>query len=264
MSPALSQYHRFKKRHPDCILLFRIGDFYEMFEADAETAHNALGLTLTRSRSDSVPMCGIPYHCLETYLRRFIEKGFRVAVADRVDGGEVPAPPKPATGDQMPLFAPAFTLIELLVCIVVIAALISIIIPALGQAREVSRRGVCANNLRQFAGAVTVYINDRGDLPRGTTAAMFADPRGTLGGLLGGLPPGSWQCPSNRSAGESYFHPFAWDSARRRLPKYEANPTWPIGLDSDYWHGQARRNFVFIDGHVEFTDADVAVAIEPF
>lgn len=82
-TPAMSQFYRFKKRHPDCILLFRMGDFYETFDDDAVTCHKALGLTLTR-RTEGLPMAGVPYHQLEVYLRRLIQQGFRVAVCDQV------------------------------------------------------------------------------------------------------------------------------------------------------------------------------------
>ncbi len=82
-TPAMQQYYRFKKRHPECILFFRIGDFYEMFDDDARTASKALGLTLTQ-RTEGVPMAGVPYHQVEVYLRRMIEQGFRVAVCEQV------------------------------------------------------------------------------------------------------------------------------------------------------------------------------------
>lgn len=82
-TPAMRQYYRFKRAHPDCVLLFRIGDFYEMFDDDAVAVSAAIGLTLTQ-RSEGVPMAGVPYHQLETYLRKLIEKGFRVAVAEQV------------------------------------------------------------------------------------------------------------------------------------------------------------------------------------
>jgi DNA mismatch repair protein MutS len=79
----MQQYYRFKKRHPDCILLFRIGDFYEAFDEDAVTISKALALTLTQ-RTEGVPMAGVPHHQLEVYLRRLIAAGFRVAVADQL------------------------------------------------------------------------------------------------------------------------------------------------------------------------------------
>lgn len=83
-TPAMRQYYRFKKLHPGCILLFRIGDFYEMFDEDAVTASRAIGLTLTQ-RSAGVPMAGLPFHQLENYLRKFLSAGFRVAVCEQTE-----------------------------------------------------------------------------------------------------------------------------------------------------------------------------------
>jgi DNA mismatch repair protein MutS len=74
------KYHQFKDRHPNILLLFRVGDFYEMFRADAETAHKALGLTLTRR--GEIALCGVPHHQLEQYLKRLIDKGIRCAVVE--------------------------------------------------------------------------------------------------------------------------------------------------------------------------------------
>ncbi|MFM9994556.1 MAG: DNA mismatch repair protein MutS [Phycisphaerales bacterium] len=82
-TPAMRQFACFKQRHPDCVLLFRVGDFYETFDDDAVTVSKALGLTLTK-RTEGVPMAGVPYHQLESYLRRLIRLGFRVAVCDQV------------------------------------------------------------------------------------------------------------------------------------------------------------------------------------
>ena len=80
----MRQYRRFKENHPDCILLFRMGDFYELFYDDARTVSKALGLTLTQ-RTEGIPMAGVPYHQLDTYLRRLLQQGFRVAVCDQVE-----------------------------------------------------------------------------------------------------------------------------------------------------------------------------------
>ena len=82
-TPAMRQYAEFKRRHPECVLFFRMGDFYEMFDDDAELASRVLGLTLTQ-RSEGIPMAGLPYHQLDTYLRRMIDAGHRVAVCDQV------------------------------------------------------------------------------------------------------------------------------------------------------------------------------------
>ncbi|MHC4246011.1 MAG: DNA mismatch repair protein MutS [Planctomycetota bacterium] len=82
-TPAMRQFTRFKAAHPDCLLFFRMGDFYELFGPDAETAHQALGITLTE-RSKGMPMAGVPHHAAEGYLRRLVEQGFRVAVCDQI------------------------------------------------------------------------------------------------------------------------------------------------------------------------------------
>jgi len=86
-TPAMQQYYRFKKRHEGCVLLFRIGDFYEMFDDDAVAVSKAIGLTLTQ-RTAGVPMAGMPYHQLETYLKKLIDKGFRVAVCEQTELAE--------------------------------------------------------------------------------------------------------------------------------------------------------------------------------
>ena len=82
-TPAMRQYASFKARHPECVLFFRMGDFYEMFDDDARLVHRVLGLTLTE-RSSGIPMAGLPYHQLDAYLRRMVDAGHRVAVCDQV------------------------------------------------------------------------------------------------------------------------------------------------------------------------------------
>lgn len=83
-TPAMRQYRRFKELHPDCVLFFRMGDFYEMFYDDARLAHRVLGVTLTQ-RTQGIPMAGVPYHSVENYLRRMIQAGHRVAVCEQVE-----------------------------------------------------------------------------------------------------------------------------------------------------------------------------------
>ncbi len=82
-TPAMRQYLAFKAKHPACVLFFRMGDFYEMFDDDAVTAHKTLGISLTE-RSKGIPMAGVPFHSADTYLRRMIEAGHRVAVCDQI------------------------------------------------------------------------------------------------------------------------------------------------------------------------------------
>src|SRR5947209_9166878 len=86
-SPAHRQYLSIKARYPDAILLFRMGDFYEMFGDDAEIGAQALHITLTwreLARGDRVPMAGIPHHALQGYLRRFMKAGFKVAICEQL------------------------------------------------------------------------------------------------------------------------------------------------------------------------------------
>jgi len=86
-TPAMRQYRSFKEKYPDYILLFRMGDFYEMFYEDAKLASRVLGLALTsRSKGPSaVPLAGIPYHALDNYLTRLIRTGHRVAICEQVE-----------------------------------------------------------------------------------------------------------------------------------------------------------------------------------
>ncbi|MDR1891582.1 MAG: DNA mismatch repair protein MutS [Oscillospiraceae bacterium] len=87
-SPMIIQYDQIKSQYPDKLLFFRCGDFYEMFKEDALTASKALDLTLTRKKSgnnETVPMCGVPYHSVESYIARLMEKGFRVAICDQME-----------------------------------------------------------------------------------------------------------------------------------------------------------------------------------
>ncbi len=84
-TPMMKQYHAAKAAHPEALLFFRMGDFYELFYEDAVTASRALGLTLTsRSKGeDAVPMAGVPYHAADRYIRELIRAGHRVAVCDQ-------------------------------------------------------------------------------------------------------------------------------------------------------------------------------------
>ena len=86
----MQQYLRIKAAHQNAILMFRLGDFYEMFYDDAKTAAKVLGLTLTsRQKGDkAVPMAGVPYHAVEGYVQRLIRAGYKVAVCDQVQDPE--------------------------------------------------------------------------------------------------------------------------------------------------------------------------------
>ena len=84
----MQHYMETKKEYPDCILFFRLGDFYEMFADDAKLASHELDLTLTtrdrgKEKSEQVPMCGVPYHSAESYIARLVARGYKVASASR-------------------------------------------------------------------------------------------------------------------------------------------------------------------------------------
>ena len=80
----MEQYRAAKERHPDMLLLFRMGDFFELFGQDAETAHKLLGLTLT-TRDRTFTMAGFPHHQLEVYLHKLLKEGQRVAICEPVE-----------------------------------------------------------------------------------------------------------------------------------------------------------------------------------
>lgn len=84
LTPMMQQYREAKDRYPGMLLLFRMGDFYELFDSDAETASRILGLTLT-SRDKTIPMAGFPHHALDTHLRKLLHAGHRVAICDQVE-----------------------------------------------------------------------------------------------------------------------------------------------------------------------------------
>ena len=90
MTPMQRQYHAIKDRNKDCILFFRLGDFYEMFDEDACTAARELDLTLTtrdrgKPKEEQTPMCGVPYHSVDAYIARLVSKGYKVAICEQME-----------------------------------------------------------------------------------------------------------------------------------------------------------------------------------
>ena len=88
LSPMMQQYMRLKEQNPDTLLFFRVGDFYEMFFDDALTASRELELTLTGKDcglAERAPMCGVPFHAVDAYVARLVEKGYRVAIGEQME-----------------------------------------------------------------------------------------------------------------------------------------------------------------------------------
>jgi len=91
MTPMMAQYHRIKAEHPDDLLFYRMGDFYELFFEDAVKAAQALDIALTKrgkNEGEDIPMCGVPAHAVEGYLARLVRQGFRVAICEQVENPE--------------------------------------------------------------------------------------------------------------------------------------------------------------------------------
>lgn len=87
----MAQYHTIKDAHPGCLLFYRMGDFYELFYSDAETAAGVLDITLTKrgkSNGDDISMCGVPFHSYSPYLAKLIRNGFKVAICEQTETPE--------------------------------------------------------------------------------------------------------------------------------------------------------------------------------
>ena len=88
LTPMMAQYMEVKNQYKDCILFYRLGDFYEMFFDDALTASRELEITLTGrdcGQEERAPMCGVPYHACDIYLNKLIEKGYKVAICEQME-----------------------------------------------------------------------------------------------------------------------------------------------------------------------------------
>ena len=90
LTPMQRQYHAIKDQNQDCILFFRLGDFYEMFDEDAKVAARELDLTLTtrdrgKPKEEQTPMCGVPYHSVDSYIARLVQKGYKVAICEQME-----------------------------------------------------------------------------------------------------------------------------------------------------------------------------------
>lgn len=90
-TPVMKQYLDVKSNHQECLLLFRMGDFYELFYEDARAASKVLSIALTKrgkTEAEEIPMCGVPFHALENYMNKLLEDGFKVAICDQMETPE--------------------------------------------------------------------------------------------------------------------------------------------------------------------------------
>ena len=88
LTPMMQQYVEMKEKYKDCILFYRLGDFYEMFFEDAVVTSKELDLTLTGKScgmEERAPMCGVPYHAVDGYLTKLVQKGYKVAICEQVE-----------------------------------------------------------------------------------------------------------------------------------------------------------------------------------
>ncbi|MEZ4237785.1 MAG: hypothetical protein R3F59_16885 [Myxococcota bacterium] len=102
-TPMFEQYRSLKAQHPDALLMFRMGDFFELFFDDAVVAAKVLDLTLTarnRHEPDPVPMAGVPHHASPGYIQRLVDAGFRVAIAESRRRTRPGQGPRPARRDR--------------------------------------------------------------------------------------------------------------------------------------------------------------------
>ena len=95
ITPMMQQYLETKKQYKDCIIFYRLGDFYEMFFEDAITASKELEITLTGKNcglEERAPMCGVPYHAVDSYLNKLVTKGYKVAIVEQRSRTVHPSP----------------------------------------------------------------------------------------------------------------------------------------------------------------------------
>jgi DNA mismatch repair protein MutS len=88
LTPLMKQYHSAKRQHPDAIIFFRMGDFYETFYEDAKIASRVLGITLTardKDRGEPIPLAGFPHHAIDTYLSKFVKAGYKIAICEQME-----------------------------------------------------------------------------------------------------------------------------------------------------------------------------------
>ena len=86
LTPMMQQYTELKEEYKDCLMFFRLGDFYELFFEDAEIASRELEITLTaRGKVDKIPMCGVPHHAADAYMDKLVSRGYKIAICEQIE-----------------------------------------------------------------------------------------------------------------------------------------------------------------------------------
>src|SRR5271165_2530470 len=224
-TPAMAQWFAAKQAHPDALVFFRMGDFYELFFADAEAAAAALDIALTQRGEHNgtpIPMCGVPQHAAEAYLARLIRRGFRVAVAEQMEDPKSRTGKAPIRLGVVRLVTPG-TLTEETLLEAGRANLL------LGLAQD--RDGIGAAWLDVSTGLFETAALAQADLP----------------GLLGRLEPAEILAPAGLSLGE-------WDS--KRAPDIAPSPPLVARRRLAETFGVAS-----VDAFGSFTDAEAIAAL---
>jgi DNA mismatch repair protein MutS len=224
-TPAMAQWFAAKEAHPDALVFFRMGDFYELFFSDAEAAAAALDIALTqRGEHDGkpIPMCGVPQHAAEAYLARLIRRGFRVAVAEQMEDPKARTGKAPIRRDVVRLVTPGTITEEALL--------------------EAGRANLLLGLAQDRDGIGAAWL----DVSTGLfeTAALAQD---ELPGLLGRLEPAEILSPAGLPLG---------DWAGRRAPDVAASPPLVARRRLAETFGVAS-----VDAFGSFTDAEAIAAL---
>src|SRR5271157_949207 len=223
-TPAMAQWFAIKAAHPDALVFFRMGDFYELFFSDAEAAAAALDIALTHRgehRGEPVPMCGMPQHAAEAYLARLIRRGFRVAVAEQMGDPKTRTGKAPLRREVVRLITPGTITEDAL-----LESGRANLLLALAQDRE----GLGAAWLDVSTGLFETIALPQAELP----------------GLLGRLEPAEILAPATLELGE-------WDN--RRAPETAPPPPLVARRRLAESFGAAS-----LDAFGSFTDAEAVAA----
>ncbi|GAW27957.1 DNA mismatch repair protein MutS [Carboxydocella sp. ULO1] len=244
LTPMMKQYLEMKDKHKDCLLFFRLGDFYELFFEDAEIAARELEITLTGrdgGLEERVPMCGVPYHSADSYIARLINKGYKVAICEQVED------PKQAKGivrrEVIRIITPG-TIIDT----TVLDEKSNNFIMALHY--EDNLIGLAASDVSTGLFQVTQFKCDPhkqkliDELARLNPAEILISE--SLANFIGNPRPNWFDNQGKRIVTEYHSWAFAWDFTNRTLTKhFHVNDLKSLGLD--HWNSAAKAAAALLD-----------------